>query len=87
MIRHLHISHDTPYSTPKIVDNLCCWFLQGITVVPREIERIVGGEGGGSKQGVLWEMCKWQIIFFLFLSLFFMYTHKCIVFFLSTIIL
>ena len=37
-IRHLHISHDRPYLTPKILDNLCFSFLLGITAVPRQTE-------------------------------------------------
>ena len=37
-IRHLHISHNTPYLPPKISHSLCFSFLLGITAVPREIE-------------------------------------------------
>ena len=56
VIRHLHISHNTPYSTPKIVDNLCCWFLQDITVIPREIETVVGWEGGEQTWCIMGDM-------------------------------
>ena len=39
-IRHLHISHKTPYlpPPPPIFHNHCTLFPQGITVVPREIK-------------------------------------------------
>ena len=37
-IRNLHVNHNAPYSTPKILHNLCFSILLGITVVPREIE-------------------------------------------------
>ena len=49
----LHISHNAPYSPPKILHNLCFSFLLGITPVPREIENYAyaknlgGGWGGG----------------------------------------
>ena len=36
-LRHLHISHDTPCLSPKILHNLCFSFLLGIAKVPREI--------------------------------------------------
>ena len=41
--------------------------LLGITVVPREIQenalffREAGVGGGGGKQGVLWELCKYMV--------------------------
>ena len=38
MIRHLNISHNSPYLPPKILHNLGISFLQGITAVPREIK-------------------------------------------------
>ena len=37
-IRHLHISHNTPYLPPKVLHNLCFSFLLGITAIQREIE-------------------------------------------------
>ena len=37
-IRHLHISHNAHYLTPKISHSLCFSFLLDITAVPREIE-------------------------------------------------
>ena len=37
-IHHLHISHNAPYSLPKILHSLCFPFLLGITAVPRKIE-------------------------------------------------
>ena len=66
VIRHLHISHNTPYSTPKIVDNLCCWFLQDITVIPREIETVVGREGGGANMVYYGRYANGKLSFFCF---------------------
>ena len=72
-ISHLRISHNAPCSLPRPpppaqkLDNLCFSFLLSITAVPRETQdndcAKCGGRrgGGGGKQGVLWEMCKWQI--------------------------
>ena len=37
-IHHLHISPNAPYLPPKVLHNLCCSFLLGITAIPREIE-------------------------------------------------
>ena len=37
-IRHFHISHNSNYLAPKILQKLCFAFLLGITAVPREIE-------------------------------------------------
>ena len=68
IIRQWHISHNTPYSTPEIVGNLCCWFLQGITVIPREIETIVGGEGGEQTWGIMGDVqMANKLYFFLFI--------------------
>ena len=62
------IMHLVPSPTPppkKKLDNLCFSFLLSITAVPRETQdndcAKCGGRRGGGKQGVLWEMCKWQI--------------------------
>ena len=67
-IRYFHIDHNAPCLPPKILHNYCFQFLQGNTVVPREIEengyaffRGAGGEGGGvggGKQGALWSTWK-----------------------------
>ena len=38
LVRHLHISHNAPYLSPKILRNLCFSFLLGVRAVPREIE-------------------------------------------------
>ena len=49
--RHLHISPNAPYLPPKILHNLCCSFLLGITAVPREIENNAYAKfGGGGEQ-------------------------------------
>ena len=54
-IRHLHISHNAPFSPPtppplqkkKILNNPCFSFPLGITTVPREIENIAYAKFGG----------------------------------------
>ena len=38
LIRHVQISHNTPFLPPQILHNLCFLFLLGVTAVPREIE-------------------------------------------------
>ena len=40
-IRLLHISTNAPYLPPKILHNLCCSFLLGITAIPREIKTML----------------------------------------------
>ena len=59
LIRQVHISHNTPCLPPKVLHNLCFWFLLGIAVVQGEIEDnaytkvffffffFFGGGGGG----------------------------------------
>ena len=47
-IRLLHISTNAPYLPPKILHNLCCSFLLGITAVPREIENNAYAKFGGA---------------------------------------
>ena len=57
-IRYFHIDHNAPCLPPKILHNYCFQFLQGNTVVPREIEDngyaffFEGGGGGGGGGGV-----------------------------------
>ena len=46
----------------KNLHNLCFSFILGILVVPREVKTVLmenffsGGEGGGSNQGIFWEI-------------------------------
>ena len=58
-IRYFHIDHNAPCLPPKILHNYCFQFLQGNTVVPREIEDngyafffLGGGEGEAGVVGV-----------------------------------
>ena len=56
--RHLHISPNAPYLPPKILHNLCCSFLLGITAVPREIENNAYAKfGGGGANKVRYGRC------------------------------
>ena len=49
-IRLLHISTNAPYLPPKILHNLCCSFLLGITAIPREIENNAYAKFGGANK-------------------------------------
>ena len=57
-IRYFQIDHNAPCLPPKILHNYCFQFLQGNTVVPREIEDngyaffFWGGEGEARVVGV-----------------------------------
>ena len=64
-IGYLHISRNSPCLFPQILHKHCLLFLLGLQQYPREIEdnvyeKLGGGRGAGGKQGLLWEMCKWQ---------------------------
>ena len=54
-IHHIHIDHNAPSLSPKILHNHCSQFLLGITVVPREIQDNSYEKFGG-KQGASWSM-------------------------------
>ena len=68
---YLHISHNTPClppapapapapRRPRNFSYLCFSFLLGINVHPRVITNNAYAQFLGGKQGVLWEMSKWQ---------------------------
>ena len=49
-IRHLHISHNAPHLSSRILHNLCYSFLLGITAVLRETENNIYAKLGGGGQ-------------------------------------
>ena len=62
---YLHLSHNTPClptaaPPPPNFSYLCFSFLLGINVLPRVIKNNAYAQFLGGKQGVLWEMSKWQ---------------------------
>ena len=61
-IRHLHISHNSPYLPLKFCISIVFNFSYRTAVKPRrnEKQRLCNIWGGG-KKGVLWKMCKWRI--------------------------
>ena len=48
-IRHLHISHNAPHLSSRILHNLCYSFLLGITAVLRETENNIYAKFGGGQ--------------------------------------
>ena len=65
-IVNLHITQNKPYllppPPPKKLHTLCfnsTWVLQSSH---KKLEKLQKFQKLGDKQGVLWELCKWQII-------------------------
>ena len=62
LIRHLHISHNTPCLPLKNLHNLCFLFLLGITEVPREIKRNTYAKFPGASKVHSWRCANGQVI-------------------------
>ena len=59
-IRHLHISHNTPFRPPQFCISIVFYFSWAYCNTQEKSKTMLCKVLGG-KQGVLWEMCKWRI--------------------------